>query len=112
MPELPSTADSSVITLAKANKSPDWKEVAARRRHEILNKIPVEYRVSQALLKPTNLSNLVQTCGILTTRELGMVNSTAIKLLESIHSKRFTAVEVTTAFCKSAAIAHQAVRMS
>ena len=105
-------SSTGIKTSTVANVSPDWKIVAARRRHEIFSKIPAEYLVSPASLKPANLSNLVQTCGILTTRELMIVNSTAVALLKSIHSRKLTAVEVTTAFCKSAAIAHQAVRTS
>ena len=111
MSELSTPADiaNSAQGDSKNNTAPDWKKVAARRRHEINSKIPEKYHVPPALLKPTNLSNLVQTCGILTARELSIVNSTAVKLLHLVHSQKLTAVEVTTAFCKSAAIAHQAV---
>ncbi|KAG9242034.1 amidase signature domain-containing protein [Calycina marina] len=87
---------------------PKWKKVAARRRQEINSKIPAEYLLSPTLLKPTNVSKLVETCGLLTARELSIVRSSAVKLLESVHNRNFTAVEATTAFCKSAAIAHQA----
>jgi len=87
----------------------DWKQVAARRRDEIYSKIPKDYLLPPSLLSTSNLVNLAQTSGKLNTHELSIISLSAIKLLECIHHKVFTAVEVTTAFCKSAAIAHQAV---
>lgn len=87
----------------------DWRQVAAKRRDEIYSKIPVAYIVPPTLLGSTNVHNLAQKSGILSSRELSIVSYTATDLLKYIHNRTFTAVEVTTAFCKSAAIAHQAV---
>jgi amidase len=108
---LPPTPDS----FDKVEKIPDfddslsWRCAAARRRTEIVTKIPDDYLVDNSLLCRTDQINLVQESGILTDRELSIINLTATELLRCIHNQEYTAVEVTTAFCKSAAIAHQAV---
>lgn len=108
---LPPTPDScknheEVLDLDKISA---WPSVAARRRHEILVRIPKDYFVDHALLSGTNQSNLVRRCGLLSDRELSIIELTATELLKRIHNRIFTSVEVTKAFCKSAAVAHQAV---
>ncbi|KAG0645739.1 amidase [Hyphodiscus hymeniophilus] len=87
---------------------PKWQKVADRRRDEILKAIPEEYKVSPHHLAASDRSKLVETCGLLSPRELSIIRLTATQLLRCIHTRIFTAVEVTRAFCKSAAIAHQA----
>lgn len=89
-----------------------WEGVARRRRHEISSAIPRNYLVSPALLNKSNQVNLVEECGILSPRELSVLRMSAVGLLKRIHSREFTSLEVATAFCKSAAVAHQAVRFS
>jgi amidase len=89
---------------------PGWEQIAHRRRDEIYRAIPPSFLVPPDLLGGTNLVNLFQTCGILTPREICILQMSATKLLESIHRRAYSSVEVATAFCKSAAIAHQAVR--
>jgi amidase len=86
-----------------------WEKVASRRRAEINSRIPQSFLVPPALLRGRNHAKLADTCGILSSRELAILRLTATKLLECVHDQTFTAVEVATAFCKSAAVAHQAV---
>ncbi|ORY23703.1 amidase signature domain-containing protein [Naematelia encephala] len=57
---------------------------------------------------PQNVSNLVSTCGILAPREVEIVSLDATGLRDLIANTVFTAVEVTVAFSKAAAVAHQA----
>lgn len=85
-----------------------WETVAARRQYEIESKIPKEYLVSQEELNRAGV-NASRTSGLLNLREQDIVEKSAIKLLELIHSQQYTAAEVTWAFCKSAALAHQLV---
>lgn len=99
----------SVHVVEAVGKAPTWQAVANRRRDEILQAIPKEYLVAPGLLETANRARLVQSCGLLTERELSIIALSATKLLACIHSRQFTAVEVTKAFCKSASIAHQAV---
>lgn len=89
-------------------KMPKWQEVAARRKEEINSGIS-QFFAPAELLKDQNSITLPQKSGILSERELELTGLTATKLLPLIHNGTYTAVEVTTAFCKRAAIAHQAV---
>lgn len=91
--------------------APSWKLVAARRQAEINNAIPTEYLVPLVQLEGLeNRIGLPEASGILTHRELEITALSATGLLQLLHNGTYTAVEVTTAFCKRAAIAHQAVR--
>jgi amidase len=106
----PAQKANTIETTSIIPKSSTWQAEAARRLDEIQRAIPKEYIVPPHLLETTNKARLVQSCGLLTTRELSITALSAVKLLECIHNRTFTAVEVTRAFCKSAAVAHQAVR--
>lgn len=92
-------------------KAKQWQAIAARRQHEINDAIPEDFVVSH-YLKDTKAPIQLSTsgCGILTTREQAITAMTAAALLIKIHDRSYTAVEVTKAFCKRAAIAHQVVR--
>lgn len=53
---------------------------------------------------------MFKSCGLLTARELDITDvEDCIALLKKIHSKEWSALEVTVAFCKRAAIAQQLV---
>jgi amidase len=86
-----------------------WQAVAQRRKNEVNSAIPEAYHISEALLDDSNFINLPDNCGLLNERELEITSNTANGLLKLLHSETYTAVEVTTAFCQRAAIAHQAV---
>lgn len=86
-----------------------WRTVAQQRQDEVNGAIPEAYRVPKALLTGCNFISLPESCGILNERELKITSNTATELLKLLHNETYTAVEVTTAFCKRAAIAHQAV---
>jgi hypothetical protein len=90
-------------------EKPSWQSVAARRKHEINSTIPTEWLVPLYLLESKSSVDLVKRCGLLTEREVTIVYHTAVDLLQKLRERKYTAVEVTTAFCKAAAIAHQAV---
>lgn len=88
---------------------PDWRDVAAKRRHEIERKIPQEWLVSKNLLETQPAMKLPYISGILTPWEQQVTEMRAVDILAGIRGRTFTSVEVTRAFCKRAAIAHQAV---
>jgi hypothetical protein len=111
---LTSTTESSTVVFASTTvvkEEPNWEAVAHLRRQEINGAIPPEYIVEARYLKSAHLVNLWETCGLLTARELTITSLSATVLLKQIHNKTYSAVEVTRAFCKTAAIAHQAVRI-
>lgn len=98
------------LSIGLTAASPTWQDIAQRRRDDIKNAIPSSYLVSKdSLATGHNFMNLPETCSILNERELEITSLTATKLLHLIHTEVYTAVEVTTAFCKRAAVAHQAV---
>ncbi|KAL3427906.1 acetamidase [Phlyctema vagabunda] len=88
--------------------SPAWQDAARQRREDINGAIPSEYIIPDFLLKGHHFLDLPVRCGILDQRELEITSMTATSLLKGIHEEKYSAVEVTTAFCKRAAIAHQA----
>lgn len=90
-------------------KVPGWETIKIRRQAEINNRIPKTFLLPPALIEKRNRSTLVDTCGLFSPRELDILHQTATSLLECIHNQTYTSVEVATAFCKSAAVAHQAV---
>ncbi|KAB8276491.1 amidase signature domain-containing protein [Aspergillus minisclerotigenes] len=91
---------------------PDWQQKAAAKQAEAAAKIPKEWRVPASILE--NLDNeqevltIPQRCGILTPKELEITETVdATALRDKLTARELTAVEVTTAFCKRAAIAQQ-----
>ncbi|GAA6027662.1 hypothetical protein JCM8097_007971 [Rhodosporidiobolus ruineniae] len=96
-------------TLTKDN----WRDKAAAKRAARDELIPLDWRLPQELVARDPAKGVMEvpkTCRILTERELEITELDEVEELASrIASKRYTAVEVTTAFCKRAAIAHQLV---
>lgn len=102
----------------------DWETKAAARRQQLRDKIPEEWRLKPELLSElktpveqsdNNVVELVfcKRSGILSEKELAITESyTVSKLVEALAAGQLTSVEVTTAYCKRAAIAHQLVRFS
>lgn len=109
-PPTPESFDIQEKAFASPTSSIQWESVAARRRCEILNKIPQAYLISQDAIERAGV-NATRTSGVLDPREQGIVEKSATALLELIHSRQYSSVEVATAFCKSAALAHQLVRL-
>ncbi|KAL5337214.1 amidase signature domain-containing protein [Aspergillus crustosus] len=92
-----------------------WQQKAQRKRDELASKIPPEWRVSSEILEKANsidnILDLPRQTGILTARELDITDSSdATALIERLKSGELSAFEVTTAFCKRAAIAQQLTR--
>lgn len=80
---------------------------------ELAAKIPKEYHLPKDIIDkpPLNVTDIPRTCGILSKEELYITEDyDATALAEAIANRKLTAVEVATAFCKRAAIAHQLSR--
>ncbi|KAF7926066.1 uncharacterized protein EAE97_010366 [Botrytis byssoidea] len=93
---------------SKTSTASTWQAIATRRQQEIFSSIPSEWILPADLLKSKRPLDLMKTCGLLNEREIKIVYSTAVDLLEKMRTREYTAVEVTTAFCKASAVAHQA----
>ena len=84
-------------------------EIALKRREAA---IPKEYLLSEATLTdpPRNLTTVPRSSGHFTTAELEIIESNAEDILLKIKERKWTSLEVTEAFCKSAVVAQQLVR--
>lgn len=93
---------------------PDWQAAAAEKRQGLHASIPKSY------LLPADLSSKVQrdevlpsdesvlSCGVLTPLDLEITSiDDAAVLVDSIAFRRYTAVQVTEAFCRRASTAQQ-----
>ncbi|GMK54901.1 hypothetical protein CspeluHIS016_0114870 [Cutaneotrichosporon spelunceum] len=84
----------------------DWKTRADAYKAHVLSCIPEEWRLKS---KPTSkdVRHVAETAGILTADEVKLLARDATQLAADIAAGKFTAVQVATAYCKSAAVAHQ-----
>ncbi|BGP15791.1 hypothetical protein JCM10213_005727 [Rhodosporidiobolus nylandii] len=94
-------------TLTKEN----WREKAAAKVAARDALVPLEWRLSSEILADTermDVTGIPETCSILTERELEITELDEVEELASrIAHKRYTSLEVATAFCKRASIAQQ-----
>lgn len=86
-----------------------WQDRAAAKRASQLNKIPAAWRIPNCKhVADTDLRLFVLSSGILSSLEIAITEmASVVDLLRCISTKAYTAIEVVTAFCKRAAIAHQ-----
>ncbi|KAF2661866.1 acetamidase-like protein [Lophiostoma macrostomum CBS 122681] len=87
-----------------------WEKIAATKRAALLGNIPPEYRIPPNLL-PSDVQLDVTTfpreSGWFSQRELDITESTATAIVRNIASRAWSSEEVTRAFSKRAAAAHQ-----
>lgn len=92
--------------------SQDWEVEAAAKRADTLNKIPSKWRLS-----PTDVSKAEKQRDLtgsfvhqfLDVVEISIISKDTIQLIEEMKEGKLTAIQVTSAFCKAAAISHQIV---
>jgi amidase len=90
----------------------NWEKIAAAKRDEVKDRIPSEWLIPTNLLPPpstTRVADFVGTSCFFTAQEIEITASSATEITAKIVSGTWTAEEVTKAFCKSAAVAHQLV---
>jgi Asp-tRNA(Asn)/Glu-tRNA(Gln) amidotransferase A subunit family amidase len=94
----------------------DWQTLAAAKRQSNAEKIPKEWLLPSSLTdtftetSTQNVLGVPRSSGLLTDKELELTgNYDATALVELMVSGKVKSVEVTTAFCKRAAIAQQCV---
>jgi amidase len=98
-----------------------WEERVAQTQAECVNKIPSEWRIPEDLLRSSRKplsehkndfirNDTVRKSGVLTARELDITEKyTVRKILAGLANGSLTSTEVTTAYCKRAAVAQQLV---
>ena len=94
----------------------DWRTLVARKREQLDDQIPSEWRLTERFLAtiPTSgrliEADVIRGSGILSEIELDITeNYSATELLVELSKGNRSSVQVTTAFCKRAAIAQQLV---
>ncbi|KAI1739784.1 amidase [Xylaria scruposa] len=87
-----------------------WEALAAKKRQDLLNSIPEDWRIPSHLLPPTSQDDVTgfpASSGWFTQEELDITECTALELLPRLASGELKSETVTRAFCKRAAAAHQ-----
>lgn len=93
----------------------NWEEKVAIKRTTQLKCIPGKWCLPESYLKEAKSASggvlkVPEECGLLSTEELRITGDyDVVRLSGELQSGKLSSKEVTTAFCKRAAIAHQLV---
>ncbi|KAK7953856.1 hypothetical protein PG988_014550 [Apiospora saccharicola] len=102
--------DSKVRNMSSNKRS--WEELAADKRAATLDKIPKSWRLSESdLLDAKKQRDLTGSfiCKFLTEEAIAITAQSTTQIASEIQAGHLSAVQVATAFCRRAAIAHQTV---
>lgn len=91
-----------------------WEELAADKRAATFDKIPESWRLSKNDLSDAKKQHDLTgsfICKFLTEVEVATTAQSTIQIVSAIQAEHLTAVQVTKAFCKRAAITHQIVSL-
>ncbi|KAH8728130.1 amidase signature domain-containing protein [Phaeosphaeriaceae sp. PMI808] len=95
--------------ISAAQSPVPWQLISRRKKEQQFAKIPHEWHLSD--LPPehvTNYMDIPRKCGLLSKEELNITEEyDATALAKAIRLRKLKCVDVTRAFCKRAAIAHQ-----
>ncbi|KAJ5383795.1 Amidase [Penicillium concentricum] len=88
-----------------------WELKGEAKRQSILNAIPEKWRLKSAVPPATELRDVTGDYirQYLTEREIEITETDAVGIVDETSTGRWSAVEVTAAFCHRAALAHQLV---
>lgn len=89
-----------------------WEEKALEKQNSINKLIPQEWKLSESILNnlPKTSTIVPSQCGILSKLDLEITEIDNIEeLAQQIAQGKYSALQVTEAYCKRAAIAHQLV---
>ncbi|KAF6835323.1 fatty-acid amide hydrolase [Colletotrichum plurivorum] len=92
-----------------------WETKAEACRKILKDSLNPKWLLPEDQLPPQsqlNVANFIETCGLLTPRELEITSSTATELTNQMAEGRLTAVETVTAFLKRSHVAHQLVNFA
>lgn len=101
--------------LSENSKPRPWEIIAANKRQALRDAIPAEWVIPAGILPPedqTDVTTFARESGWFTDRELEITSTAAPELLNKLSTGSWTSEEVTKAFCKAAAAAHQLVNTS
>lgn len=88
----------------------DYRTISASKRVQRQSKIPKEWLLTETYHDTTDFMDVPSECGILDDVECKITSDyDATAILEKLQAGEWSAEQVTVAFCKRAAIAHQLV---
>ncbi|KAH9951542.1 general amidase [Amylocystis lapponica] len=88
----------------------NWKELVADKRRRQQELIPKEWLISVPPESVFDVTTIPKECGLLSEKELLITETVGVDvLLKKLATAEWSAVEVTTAFCKRATVAQQLV---
>jgi amidase len=91
-----------------------WEKIAEAKRAALVGTIPQEFRIPEHLIPPQSqldVTSWPKESGWFTPKELEITESTAKSIVEKLATQKWSSEEVTRAFCKRAAAAHQLVSL-
>lgn len=89
-----------------------WEAIVTDKRKRQSESIPKEWLIRLPSEERLDVRLVPKECGLLTTKELEITELDDVDtLLLNLASGKWTSVEVTTAYCKRAIIAHQLVSL-
>ncbi|CAI6339842.1 unnamed protein product [Periconia digitata] len=100
----------NMTTATQEPASQTWETVASKHCAQLLAKIPQEYIIPQDIFPSQSQSDATlfrKSSGWFTENELEITSSDACAILEKLKTSKWSSEEVTRAFCKTAAAAHQ-----
>lgn len=88
-----------------------WKQKAQAKRQATLDAIPQKWKLSAPIPPATEMRDITGAFiqQFLTAREIEITETDAVEITEYTTTGKWSAVEVTEAFCHRAALAHQMV---
>jgi amidase len=89
-----------------------WKEIAAKKRDALLNSFPSKWIIPDSMRPPEHeldVTEFPHKSGWFDDHELDITSRDAVDILARLRNGEWTSEEVTNAFCKRAAAAHQLV---
>ena len=95
-----------------ATNKQGWQEISAAKRASLLASIPYEWLIPKNALPADDVLDVTtfrESSGLLTAKELAITAASAKEIVGNISKGTWTAESVTSAFCKTAAFAHQLV---
>lgn len=90
----------------------EWKTISDKAKQILNDSIPSEWRIPKNKLpsdEQLDVTGVPASCGILSEQDLTITDSYADEIVKNIAAGKWKAEDVTRAFCKRAAIAHQLV---
>lgn len=90
-----------------------WTKVAIEAQQRLKESIPPAWQIALDKLPPDSrldVTGFPAESGILSQQELDITDNFATDIVKKLAAGEWTSLQVTTAFCKRAAIAHQLVR--